>query len=217
MNYINNILFSIGFYIGVDCILKYYKIEGRYYFNHMICNSLVVYNTFHSMLNSYDINNIITNQELESLYISRCAIYGLHLYHTIWYYDKLRRDDWLHHILMIGIVLPLTSIIPQHNIISHGIFFTTGLPGLIDYTLLFLNRNNIVPRYIEKKINSSINLWIRAPGCIMNTSLGISQIILNYNILTNYQFNSIIIINGLIYWNGIYFMKQALVDYIKHY
>jgi hypothetical protein len=117
---------------------------------------------------------------------------------------------------MIGIVLPLTSIIPQNNIISHGIFFTTGLPGLIDYTLLFLNRNNIVSRYFEKKINSSINLWIRAPGCIMNTSLGISQIILNYNILTNYQFNSIIIINCLIYWNGIYFMKQALVDYIKH-
>lgn len=217
MNHINNILFSIGFYIGVDSILKYYKIEGRYYFNHMICNSLVVYNTFYSMLNSYDINNIITNQELESLYISRCVVYGLHLYHTIWYYDKLRRDDWMHHILMIGIVLPLTSIIPQHNIISHGIFFTTGLPGLIDYTLLFLNRNNIVSRYFEKKINSSINLWIRAPGCIMNTSLGISQIILNYNILTNYQFNSIIIINGLIYWNGVYFMKQALIDYIKHY
>ncbi len=213
---INNILISIGIYIGIDNILKYYKIEGRYYFNHMVCNSLVVYNTFNSMLNSYDINNIITNQELESLYISRCVVYGLHLYHTIWYYNKLRRDDWLHHILMIGIVLPLTNIIPQHNIIAHGIFFTTGLPGLIDYTLLFLNRNNIVSRYFEKKINSFINVWLRAPGCIMNSCLGISQIISNYNILTNNQFISIIIINSLMYWNGIYFMKQALIDYIKH-
>ncbi len=213
---IKNILFGISFFIGVDSILKYYKIEGRYYFNHMICNSLVVYNTFNSMLNSYDIKDIMTIQDIEGLYISKCVVYSLHLYHTIWYFDKLRKDDWLHHILMIGIGLPLSSIVPQYNIISHGFFFTTGLPGLIDYTLLFLNRNNLASRNFEKKINSSINVWIRAPGCIMNTCLTISQIILNYNILTNYQFHSIIIMSCLIFWNGCYFMKQALVDYIKN-
>jgi hypothetical protein len=212
---INNILIGVGFYIGVDMLLDKFNILGRYYFNHIICNSIVVYNTFNSMLNCYDITNNITDTNIEGLYIAKTVVYSLHLYHTIFYFKKLRRDDWLHHILMIGIVLPLTDIIPQHNILSHGLFFTTGLPGLIDYFLLFLNRNDLIYRFTEKEINSNLNLWIRAPGCIMNTCMSISILISNYNILNYYQISSSVIMFSLIYWNGIYFMKEALIDYIK--
>jgi hypothetical protein len=55
---IKNILYGIGFFIGTDILLKMNKTEGRYYFNHVLCNSIVVYNTFNSMLLSYDIINI---------------------------------------------------------------------------------------------------------------------------------------------------------------
>jgi hypothetical protein len=213
---IKNILFGVGFYIGMDYILNLLDFDGRYYFNHMLCNSIVVYNTFYPMLNAYDITTNITTSDIEGLYIAKCVVYSLHLYHTIYYYKKLRRDDWLHHILMIGIVLPLTDIIPEHNIISHGLFFTTGLPGLIDYTLLFLNRNDFIYRHTQKEINCNLNLWIRAPGCIMNTGIGISLLIANYNTLTYYQIYGSIIMSSLIYWNGIYFMKQALIDYNKY-
>jgi hypothetical protein len=210
---IKNILIGVGIFIGIDYLLQKYKIEGRYYLNHVICNSIVVYGTFNSMLNSYDINNIITNEQLLYLYYTKITIYSLHIYHTVWYFNKLRKDDWLHHILMIGLVLPLTNCVPQNNIIAHGLFYTTGLPGLIDYSLLFLNRNNIIPRYFEKKINVLLNLWIRAPGCIMNSTLSISSLINNYNLLTNYQIYSGLIISSMVYWNGIYFMNQTLADY----
>jgi hypothetical protein len=210
---IKNIIIGVGLYIGIDYLLQKYKIEGRYYFNHVICNSIVVYSTFNSMLNSYDTNNIITNEELLYLYYTKITIYSLHIYHTIWYFNKLRKDDWLHHILMIGLVLPLTDCVPQNNIISHGLFYTTGLPGLIDYSLLFLNRNNIIPRYFEKKINVFLNLWIRAPGCIMNFALTIAKIINNTQLLTNYQIYYSLLISSLVYWNGIYFMNQTLADY----
>ncbi len=210
-----NIIIGIGTFIGIDYLLSRYRIEGRYYFNHVICNSIVVYNTFNSMLNSYDINNIITPEQLLYLYYAKIAIYSLHIYHTIWYFNKLRKDDWLHHILMIGIVLPLTDLVPPNNIICHGLFYTTGLPGLIDYSLLFLNRNNIIPRYFEKQINVYLNLWIRAPGCIMNTALSISSII-NYNqLLTNNQIYYSLIISSMVFWNGIYFMHQTLADYYR--
>jgi hypothetical protein len=213
---IKNILYGIGFFIGTDILLKMNKIEGRYYFNHMLCNSMVVYNTFSSMIMCYHSFDIM-NSQLISLYNTKAIIYSLHLYHVLWYFNKLRRDDWIHHILMIGLVLPLTEIGPQNNIISHGLFFTTGLPGLIDYTLLFLNRNNIINRYIEKRVNTFLNLWIRAPGCIMNTNMNLMAIFLYYNQLTNYQLYGGIIIASLVYWNGIYFMAQTLTDYNRHF
>ena len=211
---IKNIIIGVGFFIGMDLFLKFNKIEGRYYFNHVLCNSIVVYNTFSSMLMSYysfDINQT----QIESLYNAKIIIYSLHLYHVLWYFKNLRRDDWLHHILMIGLVLPLTEIVPQNNIISHGIFYTTGLPGLIDYSLLFFNRNNIITRYFEKRVNTFLNLWIRAPGCIMNSNMSIIAMLNNYNELNNYQLYGGIIIAGLVYWNGIYFMAQVLTDYNK--
>ncbi len=212
---IKNILVGVGIFIGFDILLNRINIQGRYYFNHIICNSIVVYNTFNSMLNCYNICNI-TNINNDELYFVKCAVYSLHIYHFLWYYKKLRRDDWMHHILMIGLVLPLSDIIPQHNIISHGLFFTTGLPGLIDYSLLFLNRNNIVSRNTEKELNTYLNVWIRAPGCIMNTSMGINLILLNYNTLTQTQIYGGIIMSSLIFWNGVYFMQQTLIDYIRH-
>jgi hypothetical protein len=213
---IKSIIVGIGCFIGIDYLLKKYGIEGRYYFNHMVCNSIVVYNTFNSMLLSYDTSNIITQDQLSSLYTAKIIIYSLHLYHSLWYYRNLRRDDWTHHILMIGIVLPLSDIVPQSHIISHGLFYTTGLPGLIDYTLLFFNRNNLIHRYIEKRVNTFLNLWIRAPGCIMNTCMSIMAIITNYNQLTNTQIYGGIIMISLIYWNGIYFMGQVVTDYANH-
>ena len=216
---IKSIIAGIGCFIGFDILLKYNKIEGRYYFNHMVCNSIVVYNTFNSMLLSYNTLNIINQEQLTSLYTAKIIIYSLHLYHVLWYYRNLRRDDWLHHILMIGVVLPLTEIVPQNHIISHGLFFTTGLPGLIDYTLLFFNRNNLIHRYIEKRVNTFLNLWIRAPGCIMNTCMSIMALTTNYNQLNNTQPMAIyggIVMLSLVYWNGIYFMGQVVTDYATH-
>lgn len=212
---IKNIIIGVGCFIGIDLFLRINRIEGRYYFNHFLCNIMVVHNTFSSMLMSYSSFEIMNNQ-ITSLYNAKVIIYSLHLYHVLWYNNNLRRDDWIHHILMIGIVLPLTEIVPQNNIISHALFFTTGLPGLIDYSLLFLNRNNIINRYFEKRVNTFLNLWIRAPGCIMNCSMSIMAIITNYNQLTNYQLYGGIIMASLVYWNGIYFMAQVLTDYNKH-
>ena len=116
---------------------------------------------------------------------------------------------------MIGISLPLTHCIPQGNIIAHGLFFTTGLPGLIDYFLLFLNRNNIIHRYIEKRVNLFLNLWVRAPGCIMNACIGSMHLITNNNQFSYYQLNASMIIIGSMCWNGIYFMEQVVTDYAK--
>lgn len=214
---LKSIAIGIGCFIGVDYLLKKFNIEGRYYFNHIICNGIVVYYTYSSMIDSYYLNEIIKPEQIISLELARITVYSLHLYHIIWYFRNLRRDDWIHHIMMIGIALPLTHIIPQGNVISHGLFFTTGLPGLIDYFLLFLNRNNIIPRFIEKRINLFLNLWIRAPGCIMNACISTMNMITYSNNFNIYQYYAGKIILGSIFWNGIYFMEQVVSNYAIYY
>ena len=190
------------------------KIEGRYYIIHSIANGIVVYNSFQGTIDSYNIINTNINiNTINNINICRSIIYSLHIYHIIWYFKKLRFDDWLHHILMVGVELPLTIFIPQSNIILHSFFFINGLPGCIDYFLLSLNRNNIISTYFEKKINTLLNLWVRCPGCIMNITLIIISTIMIYDTLPLYSIIAMYIIIITIYWNGIYFMNQVVVDY----
>ena len=201
-------------FILTDFIMEKFKINGRYYMNHFITNSIVVYNTFTNMTSSYNIDNVLTNVNLDSLYYSKSIIYSLHIYHMLWYYKSLRYDDWLHHLLMVGVSLPLTEVVPQNHLIGHCLFFMTGLPGLIDYFMLFLTRNNLMLKNTEKKINSKINLWVRCPGCIMNVALCITNVVTNYNIMTNIELFGSYVIMGTVYWNGIYFMNQVVTDNI---
>jgi hypothetical protein len=201
----------ITMFIISDIFMKKFSIEGRYYMNHFIGNMIIAYNTFNCMIQSYNINSIQCNSEL--IDYTKNIIYSIHLYHILWYYNKLRFDDWLHHILMCGIALPLTYNTDYNNLIAHGIFFITGLPGGIDYLLLFMVRNNIIDRMIEKKFNLYINLWLRCPGCISNITLIIATIVTNYNSILYSQLIGSIIIIGTIYWNGIYFMEQVVSNY----
>ncbi len=201
----------IGVFILSDIILKKNKIEGIYYFNHFIANMIVVYNTFHFVIKAYDDSNY--EDDYQFILQAKYIVYSLHIYHIIWYYEKLRYMDWLHHFLMVGITLPLTELIPNNNLIGHCLFFVNGLPGGIDYLLLLLVRNNIIDKMLEKTLNTYINLWIRCPGCISNVTLSIYNMIKYNVVLTNISHIASIIIIILVYWNGIYFMNQVVIDH----
>ena len=205
-----SIFFLIILFITSDYIMEQLNIKGSYYINHFICNMMIVYNTYECMLYSYSDMNIC---DFNNILLSQNSIYALHLYHMIWYFDKLRFDDWIHHLIMVGISLPLTSLVDKYNLIGHGMFFINGLPGGIDYILLALVRNNMVDKEIEKRINKYINLWIRCPGCISNVTLSFKVFIDMYNTSTFLSNISSIIIMLSIYWNGIYFMEQVVSDH----
>jgi len=203
-------------YIISDILMEKIKLEGRYYMNHFICNAIIVYYTSQYMISSYRdtlIYPLIPNASYNNLYVAYSTVYSIHLYHIIWYFKKLRFDDWLHHIMMTCIALPLTSLVNCTNLIAHCLFFITGLPGGMDYILLFLIRNNICDKMIEKKINRLINLWIRCPGCISNVTLVLYNLLKWHDLMTYTELYSSIIIMMTVYWNGIYFMEQVIADY----
>jgi hypothetical protein len=204
-----NILKCTSIFILTDIFMKNDHFEGRYYLNHFISNMIIVYFTFLCTIYSYT-NKICS---IESVNIARELTFAIHFYHIIWYFNTLRKIDWLHHILMVGILLPITYMTSDYNnSIGHTLFFTTGLPGGIDYLLLFFVRNNIMDKMKEKRINCFINQWIRCPGCILSCSIIYST---KYDI---YEYNSLIALFAsiiLIFWNGVYFMNLVVKDYYE--
>jgi hypothetical protein len=210
----NFFIFSVilFFYIIIDLLLGKY-VKGKYYLLHFINNIIVVYYTYKDTILIYvDFNNYILNDGSEMPIIITVA---LHIYHIILYYNILRFDDWLHHILMIFILLPLSIYLDAGILLNHGLFFLTGLPGGIDYFLLFLNRNNIISKITEKKINTKLNLWIRCPGCISHTVLSILCISIRYKteVVDQFQLFLSFFSAFLVYWNGIYFLNQVVSNY----
>ena len=111
------------------------NVEGKYYLIHFINNLFITFYTYPNIIQSFtdlfNYTNYITNPQTIIITVA------LHFYHVIVYFDKLRFDDWLHHILMILIVVPL-GVFLNTGSLGLALFFITGLPGGIDYLLLFL-------------------------------------------------------------------------------
>ena len=205
--------YTVGF-ATIDYFMTKNNIKGTYYFNHFICNSFIVYNTIPQLLYCYTnitkAGSFNTNNNIISM------VSSIHIYHIIYYFNKLRFNDWLHHILMLGLSLPLSLQYKTGAILSHSLFFLSGFPGGIDYLLLFLTRNNIINKSTEKKINYNMNLWIRSPGCILSSYFVYKHFTNIYDMNNIYNIINCSLVTGTIFWNGIYFMEQVSIDYIKN-
>jgi hypothetical protein len=135
--------------------------------------------------------------------------YALHLYHIWEYVAAFRFDDWLHHGLMIGIALPMGSMVPSGALMGFNLFFTTGLPGGISYALMFAQRNGWITRETETSMNARAHLWIRVPGCVAHAALTLAAGLSNpattafYDVVT-------VLVAALTAWNGLYFANQAV-------
>ncbi len=210
------ILFFTYFSI-LDLVLEKMNIQGRYYLNHFIANSIIVYNTFSDMIYCY--TDFYTIHTYPINYYSMSIVFSLHFYHMVMYLEKLRIDDWLHHIILVVFSLPLSLSIDVGALLGHAIFFTTGLPGGIDYLLLFLARNNIIKKITEKRINKQLNLWIRCPGCISNSTMILIYSFTAVKIGLMYYINFLgaLFISASLYWNGVYFMEQVVSNYAVAY
>jgi hypothetical protein len=210
-NIINIIGFFGLFYITDACIQKYTNLQGVYYLIHCLHNFGIVWLTARDVWNSFTNFQTLTHhpQNMAALQL----VFALHYYHIAAYWNKLRKDDWLHHILMIGIALPVGGLLHSGSLLGHSLFFTTGLPGGIDYFLLFLTRNDIISRIVEKRVNSWLNVWIRSPGCVSNAVLSIVYLCSQQPSILWYFGLVTAILN---YWNGQYFMAQVLEDATRH-
>jgi len=187
------------------------KVEGKYYLIHFINNLFITFYTYPNVIDSFvdlfNYANYVTNPQTVIITVA------LHLYHVIVYFKKLRFDDWLHHILMIAIVIPISVSMNVGCLLGLGLFFITGLPGGIDYLLLFLVRNKIIDKLLEKKINTYLNIWIRCPGCIIHSTMSTMVLLRIAPKLSYLSLLGCFSCMAIIFWNGIYFMNQVVQNY----
>jgi hypothetical protein len=135
--------------------------------------------------------------------------YALHFYHIWDYWRTFQMDDWLHHVLMIGVALPLGTTVPAGALLGMSLFFTTGLPGGISYAMMFAERNGWMTRTLRKRLDGPIHLWIRAPGCVAHAALTLATTWSNPLATPWFQFVGTVTA-ALTCWNGLYFMEQVL-------
>jgi len=195
----------------IDRVLSYYKWEGVYYILHAIHNAIITILTLPDVVHTITDIHRIEQHSANWNAILVCA--SLHFYHTLLYWRTFRYDDWLHHGLMIGVALPLCVLYDTHTLIGMTFFFTTGLPGGIDYVMLALVKNGRMDRMVEKRINTLLNVWIRSPGCVAVASIGIALHASSPAGLFTVKSLANNIAGMLTFWNGQYFMRQVVENY----
>jgi len=192
---------------GLDQGFRYFSVQKPYYAVHVLHNIGIVALTAGDVWASFFAYNRIAETTINWWAVYLCT--ALHFYHVIDYWPALRIDDWLHHGLMVGFCLPVGCLLPAGALMGTDLFFTTGLPGALSYTLLAAERNNLFAKPFVQRWNARIQLWIRAPGCIAAATLitvyaaSREDATPLYLILTN-------AIAAFTAWNGLYFAEQAI-------
>jgi hypothetical protein len=194
-----------------DKILSETRLQGIYYLIHALHNMRIVWITaadvVHTVTDFHSLDEYPKNMEAIAL------VAALHFYHIVCYFPKMRFDDWLHHILMIFVALPIGYYLPSASLMGYSLFFTSGLPSTLDYILLFGVRNFWVHRMTEKRVNRWLNVWLRAPGCISHAALTLTWILSNKGTWEMKLLGCIPAV--LTYWNGQYFMQQVVEDHVR--
>jgi hypothetical protein len=215
MNSAALICLQIAAYCGAFCVadklMTRLRFEGVYYLLHAVHNGFVVWSTAPEVWVTFT-SPLPFAAIQPNNYHALSLVFALHFYHIALYWRKFRFDDWLHHALMIGVALPIGAYVHAGTLLGFSLFFTTGLPGGIDYALLFLSRNGWVSRETQKRINAWLAVWIRSPGCVAQAALTLSAIATRGPFITDeYRWGGYITA-ALNYWNGQYFMNQVVRD-----
>jgi len=94
-----------------------------------------------------------------------CIIVAVHTYHMLAFH--LNGEDLFHHCTFVPVIGGGHFLYPWGLAGNLLCFFISGLPGGIDYFLLALYKDKQISSLTEKRINLSINVWMRSPGIVM--------------------------------------------------
>lgn len=195
------------FYL-IDRVLLSTRIQKPYYAVHVLHNIGIVALTTPDLSRAF--SQFYEIPYLPFNWSAVCLCYALHFYHCIAYWRSFHLDDWIHHVLMIGVAMPLGSTVAAGPLMGFSLFFTTGLPGAISYAMLFVEKNGWITRATSKRWNAAVNVWIRAPGCSAQAALTMATLLSNRS--TTWELSVGLCTAGLNYWNGQYFMQQVVAS-----
>jgi hypothetical protein len=224
MNYfnilINHLIEIAPFYIIFQCItyffIKYIDFNTIYFIMHFIVNSI---NTIILLPYIFELFNDPLSKQLDkndwnSLDYIYPMVIGLHLLHLVNNIYHINYDEIIHHIFThifwYGIYHCNSSSIYIAPMIT-----MSGIPGGITYLLLSIQKFGYINKITEKKISMYLNIWIRAPLCIIFSTLLYCKNLEEYKYtnksISDYYFTLFMIIFTFI--NGVHFMHNIIHSY----
>mmetsp|Transcript_20928 Transcript_20928/g.53006 ORF Transcript_20928/g.53006 Transcript_20928/m.53006 type:complete len:266 (-) Transcript_20928:832-1629(-) len=136
---------------------------------------------------------------------------ALHLYHILAF--SMNSLDWLHHGLMVFVMLPWTCYFQPYLGSNVAVWGLTGLPGGIDYILLTLVKLGHIRSLTEKRANVFIQVWFRMPFLVWIIGIYYVNYLQPDTLLTRWCIPCAVSVA----WNGIFFMHHTLAAYYTKY
>lgn len=153
----------------VDTLLaRRYMVDdtSRYFLLHTLANLVI------TISSSSDMLSVLADPVNSSL--GKCNVLPTYMVPMLFAYHlsvfkNVPREEWEHHILFgLGLAGPQLRycIGPVQNAVG---FFICGLPGGIDYAMLTAVKEGLLVSASEKRWNSRIQVWCRAPGILLSS------------------------------------------------
>lgn len=204
------IFFSL-FVVFDSFLSRMLKWKGTYYLVHTFHNILVTFYTFHNTLDSYllEMKGELSLKVIEILY-------SLHVYHFFVYYHKINMEERIHHIVCLGLAIPIVCFFFENrNLLGFSFFSTTGPSSIATYLVLFLYKNNLVSKDQSLHVNYICSTYLRNPLILMNVSLIAQFIFLSWRELTTIQLILTSVLLLILYINGVFFQSLVAMSYWK--
>ena len=175
---------------------------------HILCNFVVasmVWLDMMIMLDSPKKGADITSRDASIFAVS------VHVYHAVAF--SLSCEDRLHHTLFAGIMGSLTASFPSHAS-NAALFFMSGLPGGLIYSLLVARRCGHFRFVNEPLFSAIVNIFARLLGIV------VCLICFVYGLLSESQARQTPLSIGVLQFvlclgNGLYYTHQSVVRTLR--
>ena len=197
---------------GIDFLLcKIFGNHSRWFQLHSAINAVIVLIIWNDVVAFF--TNPLQNIHMLETRIDTNFVLFLHIYHFC-IADDITFMDYFHHILFIGFGVIPTFFIGNCNIIRLAWLSSCGFPGIIEYLTLSLVKHKKLCHIKQKRITSYIYNYIRYPLTIYCPTLSYIAYCSNYLIKDNPYL--IIYINLILFFNGAFYNKLTIENYIVH-
>ena len=167
--HVSNLLWCMLWMSFVDILLRdFFKQDANatWYLIHALLNFSIVYRSYEDLFASLvDPLHAHEGFPISAEKDSMTLIMVLHIYHVIAF--PCTTEDYIHHIVSVGVVGGIGCMVNWGRSLNACNFFMCGLPGGVDYVLLFLRKHSLIESLTEKRINSQLNLLLRWPGFVV--------------------------------------------------
>lgn len=203
--------------INFCCKKAFGKAKDRttnWYINHFFVNMFVTFKCLPMIYRTYVsfIKQDLSIFHTEIDHYAAIAVVALHLFHMFSFHKeknegRLETEDYIHHIGMLSVLLANNfSAVGGYE--NYFLFYTCGFPGGIDYFLLILYKYGYISKITEKRINTYLHSYVRAPGIMFG--LGMAFIELK---AAGFHPLGLAFAFSMFYWNAQYYTRKTCVNY----